>query len=523
MAEKTWTKRLTVDKRIVSLLSARTYEDFPGALREMVSNAYDADASRIDIQIDLKNDTIRIQDNGNGMTSDQFDFFLRIAGKQRGRRRSPIFDRKRIGIFGIGFLSIFPFASEITISSSTRKSDERFEAFIPAEAFVKEDEGIVDIEDINISGMQLFDPSFTNQHGTTITLRKLSDFVKRYYAPRDSKIRSERNTIKKWSPDEQLKWTLEEDLPLDYDPNRVEHPPFQDLGPTGMNVFLNDEQLFRKLSATDILENDVWSYGDIKCRFFVATNWKSIKLDEERYFKIRLNNVGIGSRQSFGVGTVGRAYSRLHWLTGEIRIVSGFDNLLAIDREKFSAGPDYDVFSEYFRGRLVHWANKVETISEADRDIKRQLSSSKIAEVGSKRNVIQRNVKKLESQGFKVIDRNDSSRAKGSPPVKVNTRKRTVEVQIDHPDLSDTEQILGNEVIVEYEKWSIDTADFAAIRRNSDGAIQINTEYPLFQQQRYGETLKKILLLLFLLAEETEGPLDLVQKLMHQLPGELNK
>ena len=50
MAE-TFTSQITVDKTIVSLLSKFTYErSFPYAFREVVSNAYDADATeaRID-------------------------------------------------------------------------------------------------------------------------------------------------------------------------------------------------------------------------------------------------------------------------------------------------------------------------------------------------------------------------------------------------------------------------------------------------------------------------------------------
>ena len=58
MSLENWTKRLTVDKRIVRLLSASTYENFPDAIREMVSNAYDADATEVRITINLEQDFI---------------------------------------------------------------------------------------------------------------------------------------------------------------------------------------------------------------------------------------------------------------------------------------------------------------------------------------------------------------------------------------------------------------------------------------------------------------------------------
>src|SRR5688500_5861577 len=98
MARENWVKHLTVDRRIVRLLSASTYENFPGAIKEMVSNAYDADATEVNITIDLKKDFIEIRDNGNGMTPDEFGFFLRIAGQKRDKSRiSSVYGRRQIG------------------------------------------------------------------------------------------------------------------------------------------------------------------------------------------------------------------------------------------------------------------------------------------------------------------------------------------------------------------------------------------------------------------------------------------
>ena len=104
-----WPKKITVDKRIVSLLSKSTYEKFPMAIRETVSNAYDADATSVNIEINLDKHQMSITDNGVGMTSDEFDFYLRIAGNKRGKTASIKFKRKRIGQLGVGFLAIFPF------------------------------------------------------------------------------------------------------------------------------------------------------------------------------------------------------------------------------------------------------------------------------------------------------------------------------------------------------------------------------------------------------------------------------
>ncbi len=59
-----WPKHITVDRRIVNVLSQSTYDNFPNALKELVSNSYDADAKNVRISVDLKNETIVISDDG---------------------------------------------------------------------------------------------------------------------------------------------------------------------------------------------------------------------------------------------------------------------------------------------------------------------------------------------------------------------------------------------------------------------------------------------------------------------------
>jgi predicted nuclease of restriction endonuclease-like (RecB) superfamily len=49
-----WPKKITVDKNIVSILSQSTYDNFPQALKELVTNSYDADAKEVRVSIDLK-------------------------------------------------------------------------------------------------------------------------------------------------------------------------------------------------------------------------------------------------------------------------------------------------------------------------------------------------------------------------------------------------------------------------------------------------------------------------------------
>src|SRR5580692_2566263 len=82
------------------------------ALVELIKNAYDADASKVEIigrsLADPAKGEIVIADNGIGMDADDFERgFLRIAGRTKvdGERRSPWFKRRYTGEKGIGRLA----------------------------------------------------------------------------------------------------------------------------------------------------------------------------------------------------------------------------------------------------------------------------------------------------------------------------------------------------------------------------------------------------------------------------------
>jgi len=521
MSRETWQKRISVDSRIVRLLSAKTYEDFPGALKEMVSNAYDADATEVNIEIDLENDTIIVADNGNGMTPDEFDYFLRIAGQQRGRRVSPEFGRRRIGQFGIGFMAIFPFGKRIQVTSTARRSDLWFEATIPTERFIQEEQVglVINVEDIQIHGYQIGDPKYSQKHGTTIRILGLTEMVDRYFRDREINIRSKKHTIRTWSPNDQLEWMLSEDLPLDYSPDSVYKEAFSDLGSSGIKVWLNGKQLVRHTLASHILENEVWEFNGVKCRYVIATDWKSIKPYEARSLKLRLRNVGIGERSTFDLGTEGRAYSRLHWLTGEIHIVEGFDNLITIDRKRFLETPEYDQFYAYFRGRLAHFANYVETVAVAEQKIKRQLTGSRVAEVGARREIIDRNISKLETRGFEVV-RTTKNSPRNTKPIKVNVEQKVVEIVENHPAFADTISIGSEEMPIRYAEWNAVSDKLPAVRRAKDGVIEINTKYPLFSSRRYGEVFKRVFILLLIQSENANSPEELVSQVSKKLVKE---
>lgn len=514
MSRENWIKHLAVDKRIVRLLSSSTYENFPDAIREMVSNAYDADATEVSITIDLKQDFIEVKDNGNGMTPKEFEFFLRIAGQKRDKSRvSPVFKRRQIGQFGVGFLAIFPFGKKIEISSTALRSEVFFKATVPAGKYVSEGQSI-NVEDVEIPGYQVVNDDFFDQHGTTITIFGLTDMVRRFFS-KENKVKAKPDTILSYEPMEKLRWILQDDLPLDYPPNSAYASEFRDLGTVGLKIWLNGEELYRNTPGEHILENSSWESGNIKCRYLIATNWKKIRPEEAQHYKMRLRNVGVGKRTSLSLGLAGRAFSRLHWITAELHILEGFDGAITIDRSRFVESPEFDEFVNFFRQKMAQFAYYVESVSEADRDINRQLNESRAAEVGSKREVIHTKVEQLRRKGFEVITKSSHQASKNSQPVKVDYANKVVELVDDHPDFQDSIIFEGQVYNLKYVEWS--NFETMPIRKGGDNELEINTKYPLFNSRRYGEVFKKILITTFLLSERTKSSKELSVTLAQEL------
>jgi hypothetical protein len=92
---------VTVDKRHIVSIGERLYTESVELLRELVNNAYDADAT--DVHVDITSEKITIRDNGSGMDLEGLQQYFIIGSDEKIiHARSPRFGRVRIGQFGIG-------------------------------------------------------------------------------------------------------------------------------------------------------------------------------------------------------------------------------------------------------------------------------------------------------------------------------------------------------------------------------------------------------------------------------------
>jgi histidine kinase/DNA gyrase B/HSP90-like ATPase len=114
-----------VDPSIIRELSG-IYKPFVKAFKELVSNAYDADAKSVTVAVARDFSSIDVRDNGLGLTPVEFHRdFARLGGSTAwlNEGRSPG-GRPRIGYKGIGFLAVARYCSRMEIESSARRAHE---------------------------------------------------------------------------------------------------------------------------------------------------------------------------------------------------------------------------------------------------------------------------------------------------------------------------------------------------------------------------------------------------------------
>ena len=105
---------------VLNHLGLNLYSNIPAVLSEVVANAYDADAKKVEITLDVTNDKICIKDDGHGMNLEAInDKYLYVGYQKReDQPLSPKYDRPVMGRKGIGKLSLFSIANEVKVISA---------------------------------------------------------------------------------------------------------------------------------------------------------------------------------------------------------------------------------------------------------------------------------------------------------------------------------------------------------------------------------------------------------------------
>ena len=110
---------------VLNHLGRNLYRNFITVLGEAISNSWDADAKNVWIYIDRNKNYLIIKDDGQGMSSDDFqNKFLKIGySKRKDGVDKTESQRPFIGRKGIGKLALLSCAKRIHIVSKTKSTD----------------------------------------------------------------------------------------------------------------------------------------------------------------------------------------------------------------------------------------------------------------------------------------------------------------------------------------------------------------------------------------------------------------
>lgn len=165
---------------IIEHLGIQMYQSPVAAIAEIVANAWDADADKVEINIPTISSPateIVIQDDGIGMTFDQCqERFLLIGYKRRGNHNtetSPIKRRKVLGRKGIGKFAGFGIAQIIQVETISRENGERT-VFAMDVAKLASGEYVNNRQE-EVEVIEYHPPNLdkAKYHGTKITLKSL--------------------------------------------------------------------------------------------------------------------------------------------------------------------------------------------------------------------------------------------------------------------------------------------------------------------------------------------------------------
>ena len=103
--------------------SAKTYETIEKQIRELLSNALDAKATDVVIEVVAKDNKIIVTDNGEGMTEEEFDNNYLVIGCS-----NKYGDRDTIGRIGVGKFSSIPLSDKLRIRTKKANRNDVYQA-----------------------------------------------------------------------------------------------------------------------------------------------------------------------------------------------------------------------------------------------------------------------------------------------------------------------------------------------------------------------------------------------------------
>lgn len=190
--------RLTTSERIIARVTDGIYREPWAAFRELIANAYDADATRVIVETGAPDfEQVIVRDNGNGMTPEAVVYLAKSIGGSSKRTRagekyntvspedselSPM-GRPLIGKIGIGLFAVAQLTQHFQILTKAAGSGVRTSATVKLQThddgrFGSASEEEYEAGEVAITTEKVLDDELES-HGTTIVLYTLRAEIRR--------------------------------------------------------------------------------------------------------------------------------------------------------------------------------------------------------------------------------------------------------------------------------------------------------------------------------------------------------
>ena len=389
---------IKVSSKILGHVSAGIYRSPAGAIKELVSNAFDAEATRVVITTNWPSfDVITCRDNGSGMTQEKFE---QIMNKEIGNspKRANTADgyttnqgRPIIGLLGIGLLGVAQICHEFKVISHDKETQTAFRASIrlpdfpgefPSEKVddVSQDEApeqLIDVGKFSIDPIvyepdnagtyvvvsdvrSAFAKKFRETSGKDRLPSKFSEFLKQIHHSRSVNAISDywlmvwELTVAcpvpyinagpfDWEKIEAESEIKKQMIDLQQSLNRHQFEVVVDgLSLRKPNQYPLASPLTEKQEETTgklfSVSEDLTVYGkSLKLSGYIYLQYcRAVEPMELRGLLVRIRNVAIGIYDPSLFAYPSVPTPRFNWISGEIYVNTGLEPALNIDRDSFN-------------------------------------------------------------------------------------------------------------------------------------------------------------------------------------------
>ena len=387
------TGTIKVGSQILNQLSKGVYSTPAMALKELVSNAYDADASKVTIDVKAASNSLIIRDDGYGMSYEDFNQKFVYISKSPKANEFGITEKYRrpiIGRLGIGFVAVSTLCDTMIISSTTEDAKTKFIAILDFSKFKRRDARERDFYEISEYKITLHEKDRNEKPHTYIELRDIESPFRNilnnkggHGIPRSvqemgfdeilMKIWKTKKLFqikKEYGPYWEFVMNLASIVPVEYMPNgpiagkdagAILRSLKKNVTDLNFKVFFNGLQLkkpylFPTYNAAESTNYTIIPFNDsvpnprggyVKYEGYAYSQDGGINVDDFRGLVVRVKNTSVGEISQNFLDYPGLSDSLyFKWTFGEIYVTEGLDESMNIDRATFKkSDPEYGAFT----------------------------------------------------------------------------------------------------------------------------------------------------------------------------------